>query len=108
MLGAEPAPQPDNKKSASTKTESGKSRPTAPAKVSEPPKAAPKPPVDEEKLARAEAEIAMCEAELKMLERDISDPANQSDPVRSADLAAQYAAKEEELLQRYEKWGNMV
>ena len=108
MLGAEPAPQPDNKKSASTKTESGKSRPTAPAKVSEPPKAAPKPPVDEEKLARAEAEIAMCEAELKMLEREISDPANQSDPVRSADLAAQYAAKEEELLQRYEKWGNMV
>ena len=64
--------------------------------------------MDEEKLARAEAEIAMCEAELKMLEQEISDPANQSDPVRSADLAAQYAAKEEELLQRYEKWGNMV
>ncbi|MDO4204584.1 MAG: ATP-binding cassette domain-containing protein [Selenomonadaceae bacterium] len=108
MLGGEPSPQPDNKKTASPKEDGGKSKPTAPAKVSDQPKAAAKPPVDEEKLARAEAEIAMCEAELKMLEREISDPANQSDPVRSAELAAEYAAKEEELLQRYEKWGNMV
>lgn len=110
MLGADSQPAQENKKSAPAKADSGKNKPAAPPKANDTPapSKATKPPVDEEKLARAEAEIAMCEAELKMLEREISDPANQADPVRSASLAAEYAAKEEELLQKYEKWGNMV
>lgn len=110
LLGAEPAPVRENKKTAGPNDLNGKSKPAAPPKSDslQPTKTTANPPADPEKIARAEAEIAMCEAELKMLEREISDPANQSDPARSADLAAQYAAKEEELLQKYEKWGNMV
>ena len=59
----------------------------------------------EELIRRAEAEIAMAEAELRLLEREMNDPAQQSDPVKSAAIAAAYAAKEREIEQRYEKWG---
>ena len=47
----------------------------------------------------------MAEAELRLLEREMNDPAQQSDPVKSAAIAAAYAAKEREIEQRYEKWG---
>ena len=58
-------------------------------------------------LLRAEAEIAMAEAELKMLEHEMNDPAIQSDPEKSAQIAADYAAKEKEIEQRYEDWGEL-
>ena len=61
--------------------------------------------VREELIRRAEAEIAMAEAELRLLEREMNDPAQQSDPAKSAAIAAAYAAKEREIEQRYEKWG---
>ena len=59
----------------------------------------------QELLRRAEAEIAMAEAELRLLEREMNDPTQQSDPEKSAAIAAAYAAKEQEIEQRYEKWG---
>ena len=59
-------------------------------------------------ILRAEAEIAMAEAELKMLDVQMNDPAVQSDPDRSAAIAAEYAAKEEEIMKRYEKWEQLT
>ena len=56
-------------------------------------------------LHRAEAELLMAEAELRLLEQEMNDPARQSDPKKSAAIAAAYAAKEREIEQRYEKWG---
>lgn len=61
-----------------------------------------------ELLQRAEAEIAMAEAELKMLEHEMNDPALQADPVRSHEIAEAYAAKEQEIQQRYEKWEKLA
>ena len=82
-------------------------RPTAKATS-----AAPRPAVDEgrraEALARAEAELAMAEAELKLLEREMNDPLLQSDPEKSAAIAADYAAKAAEVEQRYERWGALA
>ena len=57
-----------------------------------------------EMISRAEAQIAMAEAELKMLEHEMNDPALQSDPDRSQQIADEYAAKEAELDGYYEKW----
>ena len=57
-----------------------------------------------EMLARAEAEIAMAEAELKGLEFEMNQPEVQGDQQKSAEIAERYAAKEEEIAERYERW----
>ena len=57
-----------------------------------------------EMLARAEAEIAMAEAELKGLEFEMNQPEVQGDPEKSAEIAALYAAKEQEIEERYARW----
>lgn len=62
----------------------------------------------QELLQRTEAEIAMYEAELKMLEHEMNDLAIQSDPAKSAQIAADYAAKEQELAAAYEKWEQLA
>lgn len=62
----------------------------------------------EEMAARAEAEIAMAEAELRMLEQEMNDPALQSDPEKSQQMAAAYAAKEQEIAARYETWAEIT
>lgn len=73
---------------------------------------APPSSINEEKrlelLQRAEAELAMAEAELKMLEREMNDPELQQDPEKSRRIAEEYAAKEKEIEQRYEKWGALA
>lgn len=60
-----------------------------------------------ELIQRCEAEIAMAEAELKGLEYEMNDPAIQSNPEKSQQIAEAYAAKEQEIEQRYEKWGQL-
>ena len=62
----------------------------------------------DELIQRAEAEIAMAEAELKGLEVEMNDPSLQQDPVRSQEIAEAYAAKEQEIQQRYEKWERLT
>ena len=62
----------------------------------------------QELLQRAEAELAMAEAELKMLEHEMNDPELQQDPEKSRRIAEAYAAKEEEIERRYEKWGALA
>ncbi|MFC2637862.1 MAG: ABC-F family ATP-binding cassette domain-containing protein [Mitsuokella sp.] len=62
----------------------------------------------EEMIQRAEAEIAMAEAELKGLEVSINDPAVQKDPEKSREIAAEYAAKEREIEQRYARWETLT
>lgn len=62
----------------------------------------------QEMILRAEAEIAMAEAELKGLEFQMNQPDVQSDPVKSAAIAEEYAAKEIEIMQRYEKWEQLT
>lgn len=57
-----------------------------------------------EMLARAEAEIAMAEAELKGLEFEMNRPEVQGDPKKSAEIAELYAAKEQEIEERYARW----
>ena len=57
-----------------------------------------------EMLARAEAEIAMAEAELKGLEFEMNRPEVQGDPEKSAEIAELYAAKEQEIEERYARW----
>ncbi|MCR5439226.1 MAG: ATP-binding cassette domain-containing protein [Selenomonas sp.] len=61
-----------------------------------------------EMIQRAEAEIAMAEAELKGLEYQMNDPEIQADPVKSQEIAEAYAAKEEEIEQRYAKWERLT
>lgn len=61
-----------------------------------------------EMIQRAEAEIAMAEAELKGLEHQMNDPSVQMDMVRSHEIAEAYAAKEQEIEQRYAKWGQLT
>ena len=62
----------------------------------------------EELLQRAEAEIAMAEAELKGLEFQMNRPEVQSDPAKSQAIAEEYAAKEREIEERYERWERMA
>lgn len=61
-----------------------------------------------EMIQRAEAEIAMAEAELKGLEYQMNDPSVQMDPARSQEIAEAYAAKEQEIEQRYAKWERLT
>ena len=61
-----------------------------------------------EMLERTEAEIAMAEAELKGLEYEMNRPETQSNPERSQAIAEAYAAKEAEIMQRYEKWEQLT
>lgn len=61
-----------------------------------------------EMIQRAEAEIAMAEAELKGLEYQMNDPEIQADPAKSQEIAESYAAKEEEIEQRYAKWERLT
>ena len=58
----------------------------------------------QELLDRAEAEIAMAEAELKGLEGEMNDPAVQSDPEKSQQMADAYAEKQREIEARYARW----
>ena len=62
----------------------------------------------EEMVQRAEAEIAMAEAELKGLEFQMNDPQIQADPVESQTIAEAYAAKEQEIAARYERWEKLT
>ena len=62
----------------------------------------------QEMLERTEAEIAMAEAELKGLEYEMNRPETQADPERSHAIAEAYAAKEIEIMQRYEKWEQLT
>ena len=62
----------------------------------------------QEAIDRAEAEIAMAEAELKGLEYQMNDPAAQSDPKKSQALADAYAAKQQEIEERYAKWEKLT
>ena len=62
----------------------------------------------QEMLERTEAEIAMAEAELKGLEYEMNRPETQLDPERSREIAEAYAAKELEIMQRYEKWEQLT
>ena len=62
----------------------------------------------QEMIERAEAEIAMAEAELKWLEYEMNLPETQSDPERSRTVAAAYAEKEQEIIQRYTKWEQLT
>ena len=62
----------------------------------------------QEMIERTEAEIAMAEAELKGLEYEMNRPETQVDPERSRAIAEAYAAKEIEIMQRYEKWQQLT
>ena len=62
----------------------------------------------QEMLERTEAEIAMAEAELKGLEYEMNRVETQSNPERSQAIAEAYAAKEAEIMQRYEKWEQLT
>ena len=62
----------------------------------------------QEMIERTEAEIAMAEAELKGLEYEMNRPETQLDPARSRAIAEAYAAKELEIMQRYEKWEQLT
>ena len=62
----------------------------------------------QEMIERTEAEIAMAEAELKGLEYEMNRPETQGDPERSRAIAEAYAAKEIEIMQRYEKWEQLT
>ena len=61
----------------------------------------------QELIGKLEAEIAMAEAELKGLEYEMNLPENQADPQKSQDIAARYAAKEQEIEMRYRKWAQV-
>lgn len=62
----------------------------------------------QEMIQRAEAEIAMAEAELKALEYQMNDPEIQKDLAESRKIAAAYAAKEQEIDERYAKWERLT
>ena len=61
-----------------------------------------------ELIQKTEAQIAMAEAELKGLEYAMNSPEIQSDPVKSAGIAEEYAAKEQEIEQRYAEWERLT
>ena len=48
--------------------------------------------------------LARAEAEMKGLEFEMNQPEVQGDPQKSAEIAERYAAKEEEIAERYERW----
>ncbi len=104
---AEAAPAPTVKEPKREQPNPKKETPTEKEKRIAPPSG-----VSEEKrqelLQRAEAELAMAEAELKMLEREMNDPELQQDPEKSRRIAEEYAEKEKEIEQRYEKWGALA
>ena len=104
---AEAAPAPTVKEPKREQPNPKKETPTEKEKRIVPPSG-----VSEEKrqelLQRAEAELAMAEAELKMLEREMNDPELQQDPEKSRRIAEEYAEKEKEIEQRYEKWGALA
>ena len=50
----------------------------------------------------------MAEAELRMLEQEMNNPALQSNPEKSQQMAAAYAAKEQEITARYEAWAEIT
>jgi ATP-binding cassette subfamily F protein 3 len=62
----------------------------------------------QELIQRAGAEIAMAEAELKGLEYQMNQPESQADPVESQRIAEAYAAKEQEIEERYAKWERLA
>lgn len=62
----------------------------------------------QELIDRTEAEIAMGEAELKGLEYEMNKLETQCDPARSRAIANAYAAKEQELMERYAKWERLT
>lgn len=62
----------------------------------------------QELLQRTEAEIAMFEAELKMLEFEMNNPEIQQNPEESKRVAADYAAKEQEIATAYAKWEQLM
>ena len=62
----------------------------------------------QELIQRAEAEIAMAEAELKGLDYQMNQPEIQADPVESQRIAEAYAAKEQEIEERYAKWERLA
>ena len=61
-----------------------------------------------ELIQKTEAQIAMAEAELKGLEYAMNRPEVQRDPAESASIAAEYAAKEKEIEQRYAEWEQLT
>jgi ATP-binding cassette subfamily F protein 3 len=50
----------------------------------------------------------MAEAELKGLEYQMNQPEIQADPVESQRIAEAYAAKEQEIEERYAKWERLA
>ena len=50
----------------------------------------------------------MAEAELKMLEHEMNDVSLQADPAKSQEIAEAYAAKEQEIQAKYEKWEQLT
>lgn len=59
-------------------------------------------------IHRAEAEIATIEVELKGIELMMNRPEIQADPDKSIEIANEYAAKEQELTEWYEKWEQLT
>ena len=62
----------------------------------------------QELTQRCEAEIAMAEAELRGLELQMNNPAIQADMQKSAEIAKEYAMKEQELERRYNSWAQLT
>ena len=48
------------------------------------------------------------EAALKMLEHEMNDVSLQADPAKSQEIAEAYAAKEQEIQAKYEKWEQLT
>ena len=59
-------------------------------------------------IQKCEATIAMFEAELKGLEFQMNDPAVQADPAKSHEIAQAYAAKEQEITDKYAEWEKLT
>lgn len=57
---------------------------------------------------RCEAQIAMLEAERKGLEVQMNDPLLQKNPQKSQQIAADYAAKQVEIDEKYEEWDKLM
>lgn len=62
----------------------------------------------EQTLAKLEATMAMYEAELKFLEVQMNNPDNQLDPIKSADIAQEYAHKEAQIDASYHEWEQLL
>ena len=103
---AEEAPRAEKKERTAPQTGKDRTEKYAPPKTAA--HSALPPGRKQEMIERAEAEIAMAEAELKGLEYEMNRPETQVDPERSHAIAAEYAAKEQEIMQRYEKWEQLT